>query len=59
EDTEDAMLSFDPSEYLESTEATKPKSQRFLTTPQFDDQPATEAFEALFRKHDLGKPDED
>ncbi|MDN5729012.1 hypothetical protein [Corynebacterium casei] len=53
------MLSFDPSEYLESTEATKPKSQRFLTTPQFDDQPATEAFEALFRKHDLGKPDED
>ncbi|MFZ2292034.1 MAG: hypothetical protein WAW05_06410 [Corynebacterium casei] len=59
EDTEDAMLSFDPSEYLESAEATKPKSQRFLTTPQFDDQPATEAFEALFRKHDLGKPDED
>ena len=49
-DVPEEVLSFDPSDYLEPPHATKDKTQRFLSTPQFDNQPATEAFEALFRR---------
>lgn len=48
----DELLSFDPAEYLDPPHATKDKSQRFFHTPKFDNQPATEAFEALFRKEE-------
>ena len=49
-DAPEEVLSFDPSDYLEPPHATKDKTQRFLSAPQFDNQPATEAFEALFRR---------
>src|SRR5699024_10228261 len=52
----DELLSFDATESLKSPDATKNKSQRLLQTQKFDNQLATEAFEALFRKEE---PDTD
>ena len=55
----EVVLSFDPEEYLESPAATKPVSKRFLSTSAFNNEPATEAFEALLRRYELGQSDED
>lgn len=54
----DELLSFDPEEFVEPPHATKPESARFLARPDFDNQPATEAFQALFHKDPASDADD-
>lgn len=59
DNVEDEVLIFDPASYLQSAAALKPASKRFFGSAAVNDDPATQTFEELFRKYNLGEATED